>query len=49
MSGDIEDLTVRLCPACGLVFVEDNQMVLTTGICPRCHASLESSDQGEEA
>lgn len=48
MSGDISDLPVRRCPACGLVFVEDNQMYLAPERCPNCGAALEPNQQGEE-
>jgi phage FluMu protein Com len=49
MSGDITDLPVRRCPACDLVFVEDNQMYLEPDRCPRCNTRAESDEKGEEA
>ena len=41
MSGDIVDLPVRICPACGALFVEDDRMYLDPQICPRCGSGME--------
>lgn len=48
MSGDITDLPVRRCPACGQVYVEDDRMYLSPERCPACNASAETSEKGEQ-
>jgi rubredoxin len=47
MSGDIEDMPIRRCPSCGLVFVEDGRMYQDTTVCPRCGADLSAEAAGE--
>jgi len=44
MSGDITDLPVRRCPACGLVFMEDEQMYREPARCPRCNTEVETTE-----
>ncbi|MDD4339209.1 MAG: hypothetical protein PHV00_05965 [Syntrophales bacterium] len=47
MGGDIADLPVRRCPACGQVFVEDDRMYRFPDRCPACNTALEGGEKGE--
>jgi hypothetical protein len=36
LSGTIADMSIRRCPACGGIYVEDDRMYLDTDRCPAC-------------
>lgn len=43
MGGAIADLPVRVCPACGAVWIEDGNMYEDTDICPACGVDAASA------
>lgn len=46
MSGDIEDLPIRVCPACATVYMADDRIYEDVDRCPRCGADVVAAADG---